>query len=200
MHEYTVRELLTQHRGEPGGKPEVFGQGATAVSSFYCSSSFVHDETSQPLSGFFLISLASNIKSSINFVVVGDIQYEIGRSSKLLNISIFPFGPARTIILSGYQKNKTIENMSRVDWKTRFHRASTLRNFKEISRPFNSNNGQPDHPSFSRKIRGITSSDLANSRREKGFKSIQEMNTCLSCSTFQSNSVDMPHFLNRATK
>ncbi|EGI64870.1 hypothetical protein G5I_06668 [Acromyrmex echinatior] len=188
MHEYTVRELLTQYRGA-GGKPEVFGQDATApiqyivnltktkelnnlrkyfrVSSFYYSSSFVHDETSQSLSGFFLIFSAFNTRSSMNLFVVDDIQYEIGRSSILLSVSILPFGSARAITLSGYQKNKMTPNR---DWKTRFHRASTLRNFKEISRPFNSNNGQPDHPSFPGKIQGITSSDLANSRREKGFK------------------------------
>ncbi|KYM87180.1 hypothetical protein ALC53_03592 [Atta colombica] len=126
MHEYTVRELLTQYRGV-GGKPEVFGQGSTALIQYiinliktkelnnlrkyfrvnrsciiYYSSSFVHDETSQFLSGFFLISSTFNIRSSMNLFVVDDIQR---------------------------------------DWKTRFHRVSTLRNFKEISRPFNSNNG-----------------------------------------------------------
>ncbi|KYN31654.1 hypothetical protein ALC56_14056 [Trachymyrmex septentrionalis] len=137
----------------------------------------------------------------MNFFVVGDIQYEIGRSSKLLlSVSILSFGSARAITLSGYRKNKTIPNMSRRDWKTRFHRASILRNFKGISRPFNSNNGQPDHPSFPGKIREITSSVLANSRRGKGFKPSQEMNTCLPRSASQSNSIDMPHFLNRATK
>ncbi|KYQ52816.1 hypothetical protein ALC60_08011 [Trachymyrmex zeteki] len=136
MHEYIARELLTQHRGA-GGKPEVFGQGATTPTQY----------------------IVNLIKTK-----------ELNNSGKYI----------------------------RRDWKTRFHRASTLRNFKEISRLFNSNNGQPDHSLFPGKIQEITSSDLANSKREKGFKPSRKW--ILPRSAFQSNSIDIPHFLNRSTK